>query len=145
MAYNPRDRHVEAIIDAFLQNRSTEQSQDYVARGRRFSGFDVKQLNQDWIMATRSWLARKAQTIEQTMDDLASELRLRGLQPPYDAVKRELNDCSASTPYAERRQAQAVQHARPRDGALARHFHAPPNQIDLLDRMGIRVDGHHAP
>jgi hypothetical protein len=107
MAHNPRDRHVEAIIDAFLQNRSTEQSQDYVARGRRFSGFDVKQLNQDWIMATRSWLARKAQTIEQRMDDLASELRLRGLQPPYDAVKQELNDCSASTTYAERRQAQA--------------------------------------
>jgi hypothetical protein len=107
MAHDPRDRHVKAIIDAFLQSRSTEQSQDYLARGRRFSTFEVKQLNQGWITATRSWLARKAQAIEQRMDDLASELRLRGLQPPYDAIKRELNDCSASTTYAERRQAQA--------------------------------------
>jgi hypothetical protein len=57
MAHDPRDRHVKAIIDAFLQSRSTEQSQDYLARGRRFSTFEVKQLNQGWITATRRLMA----------------------------------------------------------------------------------------
>ena len=105
MAHHPRDRHTEAILDEFLHNWSTKQSEDYVARGRRFSTSGVEQLNEDWIMASRSWLACKERRIEQVMDDLASELFLRGLQPPYDAIKQELNGCSARAKYGERNKA----------------------------------------
>ena len=34
-----------AIVDAFLQHKSMEQMQDYVARGRRFAKLDVERLN----------------------------------------------------------------------------------------------------
>ncbi len=42
------------IVDAFLQNKSMEQKQDYLARGRRFAKLDVAQLNEGWIMAVGS-------------------------------------------------------------------------------------------
>ncbi|HMC11684.1 MAG TPA: hypothetical protein VKH44_10355, partial [Pirellulaceae bacterium] len=62
----------------------------YLSRGRRFIILDVPQLSKSWIVAVRNWLARKDQAAEVTMDDLTAELRLRGLEPPYEAIKHEL-------------------------------------------------------
>jgi hypothetical protein len=98
-AEDPRDP--EAIVNAFLQHRSMKQMQDYLARGRRFAKLDIGRLNNDWIIAVRSWLAHKHRTKERMMDDLAAELRLRGLEPPYGAVEQELVDRSAQTNEAE--------------------------------------------
>jgi hypothetical protein len=36
-------------------------------------------------LGVKNWLARKDRASEITMDDLTAELRLRGLEPPYDA------------------------------------------------------------
>ena len=91
------------VVDTFLQHKSLEQMQDYLARGRRFTTFDVRQLTKDWIIAVRSWLAHKDHTNERMMDDLAAELRFRGLEPPYLAVEQELADCSAQTKETERK------------------------------------------
>jgi hypothetical protein len=85
-----REDRARAIVNAFLQNKSMEQNLDYLARGRRFAKLAVGQLKEDWIIAVRSWLARKDQRDEMMMDDLASELRLRRLEPPYRAVEQEL-------------------------------------------------------
>ena len=100
-AADPRDP--EAIVKAFLQHKSMEQMQDYLARGRRFAKLDVERLNKDWLIAVRSWLAHKHHTKERMMDDLAAELRLRGLEPPYGAVEQDLADRSAQTNEAERK------------------------------------------
>ena len=100
-AEDPRD--AEAVVNAFLQHKSMKQMQDYLARGRRFVKLDVERLNKDWIIAVRSWLARKHRTKERMMDDLAAELRLRGLEPPYGAVEQELADRSVQTNQAERK------------------------------------------
>jgi hypothetical protein len=100
-AEDPRDP--EAIVNAFLQHKSMEQMQNYLARGRGFAKLDVGRLNKDWIIAVRSWLAHKDRTKERLMDDLAAELRLRGLEPPYGAVEQELADRSAQTNEAERK------------------------------------------
>ncbi len=86
------DNRTEALVNAFLQNKNMEQRQDYLTRGRRFAGLEVGLLNEDWIAAVRNWLVRKDRTTERMMDDLAAELRLRGLEPKYDAVKKELAD-----------------------------------------------------
>jgi hypothetical protein len=94
-AGDPRDP--EAMVKAFLQHKITEQMQDYLTRGRRFAKLDVAQLNADWITAVRSWLAHKDRANERKMDDLAAELRLRGVEPPYAAVEQELADRSART------------------------------------------------
>src|SRR5713226_3256618 len=90
MADEPRESRTAAMVHAFLQHRSMEQTQDYLARGRRFAALDVGQLSEDWIVAVRSWLARKDQARERMMDDLTAELQLRGSEPPYDAIKKEL-------------------------------------------------------
>ena len=60
-------------------------------------------LKEDWAIAVRSWLAHKHRTKERLMDDLAAELRLRGLEPPHGAVEQELADRSAQTNEAERK------------------------------------------
>jgi hypothetical protein len=101
MADDPRE-DPEAVVNAFLQNKSMEQMQDYLARGRRFTGLDVRELAEDWIIAVRSWLAHKDHTNERMMDDLAAELRLRRGEPPYLAVEQELADCSAQRKKTER-------------------------------------------
>ena len=90
MADKERERRAKTNIDSFLQNRSIEQRQDYLARRRRFAALDGGQLSESWITAVRNWLARKDRATELMMDDLTAELRLRGLEPPYDAVKPEL-------------------------------------------------------
>ena len=102
MADDPREGP-EAIVNGFLQHKSMEQIQDYLARGRRFAKLHVGQLNEDWILAVRSWLAQKDRTAERRMDDLTAELRLRKLEPLYSAVEQGLADCSAQTNEAERK------------------------------------------
>ena len=105
MANDPREGHAKVVIDAFLRKRSMEQQQCYLLRGRRFADFDVGQLNGDWIHAVRKWLAGKDRSDELTMDDLAAELRLRGLEPPYRAVKQDLVNRSVQMGEAEREKA----------------------------------------
>jgi len=92
----------EAVVNAFLQHESMKQMQGYLARGRRFAKLDVERLNADWIIAVKRWLAHKHRTKERMMDDLAAELRLRGLEPPYGAVEQEFADRSAQTNEPER-------------------------------------------
>jgi uncharacterized protein YgbK (DUF1537 family) len=101
LADDPRDP--KTIVNGFLQHKSMEQIQDYLARGRRFAKLDVGQLNEDWIIAVRNWLAHKNCTNERMMDDLAAELRLRRLEPRYGA--QELTDRSAQKKEAERNKA----------------------------------------
>jgi hypothetical protein len=90
MTGKPRRDRAAAMVDAFLEHRRMEQTKDYLGRGRRFAALDVGQLSEDWIIAVRSWLARKDREREQMMDDLTAELQLRSSEPPYDAVKQEL-------------------------------------------------------
>src|SRR6266498_3852721 len=90
MADKQREALAKTNIHAFLQRSSIEQRRKYLARGRRFVILDAGQLSNSWISAVRNWLARKDRTSEVTMDDLTAEMRLRGLEPPYDAVKQEL-------------------------------------------------------
>jgi hypothetical protein len=90
MADEQREHRAKKNIHAFLQRRSIEQRRSYLARGRRFLVLDVGQLSKSWITAVNNWLARKDRASEIMMDDLTAELRLRGLEPPYDAVKQEL-------------------------------------------------------
>ena len=98
------DDRARAMVNAFLQNMSMELGRDYLARGRRFAKLDIGQLNEDWIIAVRRWLARKNRTNERMMDDLAAELRLRGLEPPYRAVEHELADRFARTKVSKRKE-----------------------------------------
>jgi hypothetical protein len=78
MADDPRN-HSEAIVNAFLRHKGLEQTQHYLTRGRRFAKLDVAQLNADWIIAVRSWLAHKDRANERKMDDLARSCDCAGV------------------------------------------------------------------
>jgi len=119
----PRDP--EAIVNAFLQHKSMEQMQDYLARGRRFAQLDIGRLKKDWIIAVSSWLAHKDRTKERMMDDLAAELRLRGLEPTYGAVEQDLVDRSAQTNEAERKK--TVREVAREIGEFMREKERPPH------------------
>jgi hypothetical protein len=121
-AEDPRD--AGAILNAFLQHKSMEQMQDYLARGRRFAKLDIGRLNEDWVIAVRSWLAHKHRTKERMMDDLAAELRLRGLESPYGAVERDLADRSAQTNEAKRKK--TVRKVAREIGEFMREIDRPP-------------------
>jgi hypothetical protein len=56
MAHDPRE-DPEVVVNTFLQHKSLEQTQDYLARGRRFAKLDMQRLNKGWIIAVRGWLA----------------------------------------------------------------------------------------
>ena len=90
MVDKQRGRRAKTNIHDFLQRRNIEQKRKYLARGRRFVVLDAGQLGKSWIAAVMNWLARKDRAAEVTMDDLTAELRLRGLEPPYEAIKHEL-------------------------------------------------------
>ena len=90
MADKQREARAKGNIHDFLQRRTLEQNRKYLTRGRRFVVLDVGQLGKSWIAAVRNWLARKDRAAEVTMDDLTAELRLRGLEPPYEAIRHEL-------------------------------------------------------
>jgi len=103
MADKQRERPAETKIYAFLQHGIREQRRKYLARGRRFVILEVEQLSKSWITAVRNWLACKDRAAEVTMDDLTAELRLRGLEPPYEAIKQELAVRFAGTDEVARR------------------------------------------
>src|SRR5262245_22881517 len=116
-------RDPEAIVNAFLQHKSMNQMQDYLARGRRFVGLDMERLNKDWVIALRGWLAHKHRTKERLMDDLAAELQLRGLEPPYGAVEQDLADRSTQTSETERNR--TVREIAQEIGEFMRAHHRP--------------------
>ena len=105
MADEQREHRAKKNIYAFLQRRSIEQRRRYLARGRRFIVLDVGQLSKSWITAVKNWLARKDRASEITIYDLTVELRLRGLEPPYDAVKQALATRFAGMDEAAQRKA----------------------------------------
>ena len=107
MADRQREGRAKTNIHAFLQLRSIEQRRDYLARGRRFAMLDGVQLSENWITAVRNWLARKDRTSELMMGALTAELRLRGLEPPYDAVKPEFATRFAKMDEAAQKKAKA--------------------------------------
>ena len=52
---------------------------------------DVAQLNEKWVVIFKAYLVDHNRQQGFEMDDLAAELRLRGLDPPFEAVKAEIS------------------------------------------------------
>lgn len=84
---------IRLTVEAFLQSKSMNEAADYVARGRAHQGEGSEVLKDRWIEAFRLWAADHNQA--KPMDDLRAELELRGEEPPYEAVKAELDAVTA--------------------------------------------------
>jgi hypothetical protein len=81
------------FIDAeeYLQHVLMNETKAYFDRGRRFEKLDVAQLNEKWVVVFKVYFADHTRQQGLEMDDLAAELRLRGLDPPFEAVKAEIS------------------------------------------------------
>ena len=68
-------------IDAeeYLQHALMNETKAYFDRGRRFANVDVAQLKEKWVVIFKAYFADHTRQQGLEMDDLAAELRLRGL------------------------------------------------------------------
>jgi hypothetical protein len=83
------ERRDNAIIDALLASERVECLRSYLSRGRRFVGMETDQIKQRWIAATRKFQVSYGEVEPREMDDLTSELDLRKVGPPWEAVRDE--------------------------------------------------------
>ena len=80
------DPHDQA--EAFLHNDALEKAQAYARRGRRHAQVQTEELRDVWVAAFKVWATDFRDALLRGMvDDLESELMLRGEAPPYDRVK----------------------------------------------------------
>src|SRR5947209_20190067 len=82
--------------DEYLQHVLMNEPKAYFDRGRRFANLDVAQLNEKWVVIFKAYCADHNRQQGLEMDDLAAELRLRGLDPPFEAVKTEISKLQCS-------------------------------------------------
>jgi hypothetical protein len=83
------ERRENAIIDALLASERMECTRSYLSRGRRFVGMKTDEIKQRWIAATRKFQVSYGEVDPREMDDLTSELDLRKVEPPWEAVRDE--------------------------------------------------------
>jgi len=106
MAGNSGANGAPTVLNEFLRHQIRELRHAYLERGRRFGMLDPRRLELAWTDAVRSWLGRKEPETEQLMDDLTAELRLRGIEPPYQDIEADLAARWRLTKPADRQKAQ---------------------------------------
>jgi hypothetical protein len=79
-----------ALVEEFLQHALMKETADYARRGRQYASALVSDINDQWTEAFQAVFTQRQQHRIREMDDLAAELRIRGLEPPYDRVEQEV-------------------------------------------------------
>ncbi len=83
MSMTPEDQ-----TEAFLQNDALEKAQAYARRGRRHERMPIDELRDLWVVAFKVWATDVGNPrLRNMVDDLESELVLRGVTPPHERVK----------------------------------------------------------
>lgn len=84
----PEAESTTDIVVAFLDNEEMERAAAYKNRGRAFAALEPRELAQLWKKAFTVWAADPADwDVRQLVDDLTSEFRLRGIDPPEHECK----------------------------------------------------------
>jgi hypothetical protein len=89
-ATEPNDLEHRHNAEAFMHDRRLEELADYAHRGRRFAPLSTECLKAMWAERFRYW-SRNVYCSEdkEKLDDLASELELRGEVEPIERVPAE--------------------------------------------------------
>jgi len=99
------------LIRNWIERQVLEQIADYLARGRALAGRDYALLRRHWIAQMALWSSKTASPEDHKLrEDIQAEMRIRGFQPPYEAVKDDLLRLAAMAQDA----AEAQQHGRRR-------------------------------
>ena len=87
----PRDRVSEDLL-AMMQAKAVDAAADYVRRGRAHRGLTDADLAGAWVAAFRAYSHNPdpARPSRSALEDLEAELNLRQIDPPFDAVREDL-------------------------------------------------------
>jgi hypothetical protein len=84
------DDEIDAEVRAFLGSEQMDKNADYSARGREYQSLADDELRRAWIEAFTAMAYAGIPSdpaVRQRERDLASEIILRGDEPPYSSVK----------------------------------------------------------
>ena len=86
------DEGLNKDIRAFSRSQAIDRTEDYVRRGRLLAQVESAALKDEWIAIYRRW-CRDVRNFElqRRANDIESELSLRGVAVPVEAVVTEMN------------------------------------------------------
>ncbi len=90
----PNDKIKEELF-ALFANSKMEATQSYLARGRLLNSESNEDLKVQWIAQLTAMADATSQFDRQLMDDLESELGLRGIEIPADKVPKVVDRLAA--------------------------------------------------
>jgi hypothetical protein len=82
----------ERDVELFLANEQVDQIADYASRGRIYERLTDGELAEKWIHGFRLVADAPSDERRRAIEtDLRAEFQLRGIEPPYDLVRSEIN------------------------------------------------------
>lgn len=80
--HDPGEEDLDELARIFIEHQLMAETQSYVARGRTYERISNEEGADSWIAAFEAWLDCRTAATTQRLDDIAAELRLRGLELP---------------------------------------------------------------
>jgi hypothetical protein len=88
---------IKELATSVVAEAAMAETLDYVKRGRRLKETDGEELKQRWAAAFRLWVSNPDdRQVLGELNDLEAELQLREIEPPYEAVKVEVEKLTAT-------------------------------------------------
>ena len=85
------DQDMKAALHTWMADAQLRVIQDYVSRGRHLEHTPEETLASDWVRLMRAWAAAPRKGQDPRRRDIESEYSLRGVQPPYQLVRAEMD------------------------------------------------------
>jgi hypothetical protein len=86
---NEREEIERDLAEEFLQHELMNETRAYIERGRRLQTLSDDEIVNTWVATFERWFDEKTAVNSRDMDDAAAEIRLRGLEMPYERVKNK--------------------------------------------------------
>ena len=84
------DKDMEAALHSWIADAQMRMLQDYVSRGRPLEHTPEATLASEWVNLMRAWAAAPEKGQDPRRRDIEAECSIRGVQPPYELVKAEM-------------------------------------------------------
>jgi hypothetical protein len=81
---------MDPMAKAFLDHQEMEETRAYLERGREFKGAPAEGIEEAWAVAFKLVYEYGESSHRDQLNDLAAELRLRGLEPPGHLVQETI-------------------------------------------------------
>lgn len=91
------DDDISKLTQAWIENKPLEQAQAYVRRGRCYAELPTDEVKERWVTAFRRMVTDVRDTsLQREPNDLEAELTLRQEQPPFERVRKEMDEFTAA-------------------------------------------------